>query len=427
MRRGTLALGLALLVGCGSRTGLAIPDAPTEDAGAPTPDAGDDAGAPDAGVDAGPPIDPDPDPCVVIPAGPVPTTFDVSFTARIVAADLVFLVDNTSSMGTLIREVQDTLRARLIPALAAAIPDLQMAVAIYRDFGFSPYGSFGDTPIEVLQASTSDVDLLEGAVDRMAERGGGDLPESATEALYQLATGEGLEPFIAPVACPDAGIGAACLRADAVPIVVLFTDAPFHNGPSLPGSYVGVDPAPHGYPATLAALEQHGFRVLGLLAALTIMGQRARDDLEIVARDTGAVTPDGEPIVFDLGGGRRPAASHVIRAVEELVDETTIDVEPVAEDLPGDAVDATRFVRSAVPLAATPTDGATIEGGRFVSVTPGTRVTYRFTVVNDTVAPGPVEQRFGLRLVLRDAGGATLTSRDVELIVPSIDGTGSCG
>jgi len=138
------------------------------------------------------------------------------------------------------------------------------------------------------------------------------------------------------------------------------------------------------------------------------------------------VTPGGAPIVLDLGDGPRPATRSVIQVVEQLVNETTISVDATVIDAPGDAVDATRFVRAVAALGAEPADGARIVDGRFVDVTPGTRVTYRFTVLNDTVEPGPAPQRFGLRLLLRDARGATLNTREVEIVVPTADGTSGC-
>lgn len=421
-----LSVGLAA---CGAKSGLrvpeesplvAIPDAGLDagtDAGT---DAGVDAGA-DAGVDAGPP----PEPCVEVPYRADPQTFDLAIEARIDRADLVFLVDNTGSMGPLIMEIEDTLQARLIPGLAARVPDLQMAVAIYQDFGFFPFGGAGDEPYELLQGSTGDVAALQQAAERMYARGGGDEPESATEALYQVATNAGLEGFIEPAACPEGTIGGACVRPDAVPIVILFTDAPFQNGPSLPNTYAMVRPRPHDYPETVAALNAGGFRVVGMWVASGPMGSATRDDLEAVARDTGAVDVEGAPIVLDLGSGARPLVSRVIDAIGVLVEETLIDVDAIAEDVPGDAVDATRFVRSITPLRAVPADGATIVGDRFVDVTPGTRVVFRIVTQNRFLRPTAETQRFGLRVTLREDGVTPLRSRVFEVVVPGDDG-GRC-
>lgn len=427
VRRRLLLLITLTTLGCGAKNGLQVPEVPLEapdgghdaamDAGL---DAGFDAGS-DAGFDAGPPEEP----CVPVPYRGAPQTFTLGFEARIGRADLVFLVDNTGSMGPLIMEIQDTLAARLIPGLASRVPDLQMAVAIYRDLGFAPFGSARDLPYELYQSSTRDVPTLQRAVDRMFARGGGDEPESATEALYQIATGEGLEGIVEPASCPDETPGGgACLRADAVPIVVIFTDAPFQNGPSLPNTYATVRPPPHDYPETVAALNAGGFRVLGMWVASGPMGSATRDDLEAIARDTGAVTTDGDPIVLDLGGSSRPLVGRVIDAITELVDESHIDVEAVAEDVPDDGVDATRFVQSITPLRATPPDGARVVGDRFVDVTPGTRVDFAIQVENRYLPPPPRTRRFGVRVTLRDGSGTPLVTRVFDVVVPGDDGGG---
>jgi len=421
MRPLWLSIALLSLAACGSKSGLQIPDHEPIDAGA---DGGIDAGAPDAGRDAGTDagVDAGPDvPCVDAPFRGGPQSFELSFEARITAADLVFLVDNTGSMGPLIMEIEDTLRSRLIPGLSALVPNLQMAVASYRDFGFFPFGSPADDPYELLQGSTADVDALQRAVERMNARGGGDEPESAVEALYQIATGEGLEGFVEPASCAGDLRGGACLRPDAVPIVLVFTDAPFHNGPTLGHTYADVRPPPHTFEQTIDALNAGGFRVLGMNVVGGFTGRPTREDLQATARATGAVSSTGEPLVLDLGSDSgRPLVSRMVDAFELLVEDTRIDVDAVVEDAdPGDGVDATRFVERVVPVSATPASGARIESDRFVDVEPGTRVRFRLEVRNRFVRPAARRQVFGLRMTLREDGVAPLRSRVFEVVVPA--------
>jgi hypothetical protein len=417
-----IPLLLVLLAGCGAKSGLAVPH---PDATIAALDAGIDAGTPDAGLDAGPPdAGIEPEPCVEVPYASVPQIVDIDFEARIVAADIVFLVDNTASMGPLIDEIETTLQLRLIPGLLEQVPDLQMGIAIYRDFGFFPYGSPGDRPFDVLQTSTSDEAALQTAAERMFPRGGGDEPEAATEALYQIATGEGLDPYVGSVAC-ERGFGAVCLREDAFPIVIVFTDAPFQNGPSLPSSYAAIRPPPHRYDETVLALTARGVRVLGMWIGGSLMGGRTRADLAQVALDTGALTPDGEPIVLDLdSGGGRPLVGRVVDAIETLVDASTIDVDAIVEDVEGDTVDATRFVTSITPRRAIPADGATIRGSRFEDVRPGTRVELRIVLDNDFLPPADDTRTYPLRVTLRADGVTTLRTRIVEVVVPGDDGGG---
>lgn len=63
------------------------------------------------------------------------------------------------------------------------------------------------------------------------------MPESHTQALWSVATREGLRWTINPVSaatgsCAGGGFGYPCFRANAVPVVVLVTDDAQHNGPS---------------------------------------------------------------------------------------------------------------------------------------------------------------------------------------------------
>jgi len=425
MRRTCVLTALVCLTACGSKSGLTVPAYGPADAGE---DGGTDAGADagvdgghDAGVDAGPSV-----PCVDAPLGGAPQVFELGFEARITAADLVFLVDTTGSMGSLIAEIEDTLQSRLIPGLSALVPNLQMAVASYRDFGFRPYGDFGDEPYELLQGSTADVALLQRAVERMHARGGGDQPESGVEALYQIATGEGLAGYVERTRCEGDGRGGACLRPDAVPIVLVFTDAPFHNGPTLGETYATVRPRPHTYAQTIDALNAGGYRVLGMSVLGGLTGRPTREDLEATARDTGAVTSSGEPLVLDLGADSgRPLVSRMVDAFERLVEDTPIDVDAVVEDADaGDRVDATRFVERIVPASATPASGARVEGERFVDVEPGTRVRFRIEVRNRFLRPTSRRQAFGLRVTLREDGVAPLRSRVFEVVVPAEGGPG---
>ena len=78
---------LSLAAGCGSKSGLLVPDYDR--------DGGTDAPPMlDAGIDA--PLVPDE--CVELPPDEPPSEVQVSFLSRILAADVLFLVDTTGSM-----------------------------------------------------------------------------------------------------------------------------------------------------------------------------------------------------------------------------------------------------------------------------------------------------------------------------------------
>jgi hypothetical protein len=227
-------------------------------------------------------------------------------------ADVLFLMDTTGSMSGEIAQIQARLRDTIIPGLAAEIADVRFAVARFDDFPVGGYGSGSDRPFELRQAITSSVTATQTAVNGLAASGGGDGPESQVEALYQSATGAGIGTWTPPASC-GSGVGYPCFRSGATPIVLLFTDADFHNGPGGAYSYAGVSPTPHTYAQAVAALNGIGAKVLGLMS-----GSAARDDLEAIARDTGALAADGSPIVFDIGSDGRLLGPEVVRAVQTL-------------------------------------------------------------------------------------------------------------
>ena len=84
----------------------------------------------------------------------------------------------------------------------------------------------------------------------------------------------------------------------------MVTDAPNHEGPLIESTYMGFVTPPHTYDQTLSALRAESIRVLGLWAGAAGPGyppESGRDDMEVFARDTGAVTESGEPIVQPIG------------------------------------------------------------------------------------------------------------------------------
>jgi len=227
-------------------------------------------------------------------------------------ADVVFLMDTTGSMSGEISQIQARLRDTIIPGLAAEIADVRFAVARFDDFPVGGYGSGGDIPFQHIQNITDSVSATQAAVNTFRAAGGNDGPESQVEALYQTATGEGIGSWVPRSACAGAG-GYPCFRAGATPIILLFTDADFHNGRGGSFPYSGVVPTPHTYAQAVAALNAIDAKVLGLMS-----GAAARDDLENIARDTGAMAADGSPIVFDIGTDGRSLGDDVVRAIQTL-------------------------------------------------------------------------------------------------------------
>jgi hypothetical protein len=405
-----LALVAALAAGCGAKTGLFVPEVRS--------DGGRDAGV-DASSDGGVP-------CIEIPldGGPIDVPLDLA--AELGRADVLFLVDTTASMGEEIEAIRDGLRDRIAPGIAAAIPDSALGVAHFDDFPEGMCGSPTDVPFRLIVPITQDLNRVQAAVDSLRLGNGLDRPESHVEGLYQVATGEGIGAYVEPsYGCPGGGLGYPCFRLDALPIVVLFTDAPFHAGPGGSSPYAcAPSPAPHTYEEARDALESIGAKVIGMYSAEDGVG---RADLVTLAEDTGAMDGD-RPLVFDIGSRGQRLSEDVVRAVETLADVVRFDVDAYLVDpLPSDDLDPRTFVESLVPTRAEPMDrveAIDADAGVFRGVHAGTRIYYELRVRNDAVVPGRWPRRVPIEVVFRGDRRARLGSRTLELVIPGADGSG---
>ncbi len=415
-----LSRGFAFLVasalgaGCGAKTGLYVPDG------------GEDAGLMDAGVDA--PTDAAMDvPCVEVPFDGGPVEVDLQVEAQIGAADITFLIDVTASMGEEIDRIRSRLRDQLSPAIDAAIPDARLAVATFADFPVGEYGSAaaGDKPFELRLPMTDDIAQVQAAVNTIELGDGGDLRESQVEALYQLATGAGRGSYVPPSAgCPMGGVGYACVRRDALPIVLLFTDARFHNGPGGTFPYgPEIVPAPATYEQAVRALNALGMVVIGFDSGDGV----ASPDMRRLARDT-ALSDTGEVPVYDIGRRGQRLGTQVVSAIETFASTVEQDIDAVLLD--GDAtdgIDALELVEGIVPLAATPPEGVgriDRDAGVFREARAGTLLTWQITLRNGAVVPGPRPRRVRLEVIFRGDARRRLDRRFIDIVVPGTDGAG---
>ena len=421
----SLVLASPMLAACGSKTGLyeprfdAGPDAP------PPPDAGPpiDAFMPDGGP-------PPPDRCIELIPDEPPKTVEVSFLSRIQTAEIYFLVDVTGSMGEEIAQIRSGLRDSIVPGIRALIPGVRFSVARYADYPVDPYGSAGgggvprDDVYRIMQESTTSLDAITVAVNQLDLQSGGDVPEATTEALFISATGMTPDPSIVPPpTCPPDTVGFPCFAPGGSRIFLLFTDAPFHDGPSGAEPYGPDLPFPHAtYSETVTALRGIGAKVLGLYSGPP--GEAGWEHLRRVARDTGAVRPGGEPIVFDIGAGGSSLGPDVIEAVRTLVEDVPLDVDALVEDWPGDDLDANEFVVGIRAVSADPPSGATVLPDRFDDVSPGTRVLFSILLANERIPQIEIPQRYRMTVVLRGDTVTRLTETVVDIVIPADDGTG---
>ncbi len=421
---------LAVLGGCGARTGLRTPDVVTDS----------------------PPVDdvpPRPPPtCIEVQPGTDVVTVNLETRPQVSVADVFFLIDRTGSMDGEIDNIKANLQRSIVPAIARAIDDVQFGVATYADFPLRrpdgvEYGNINiptDIPFTLVSPIDRGIANVQGAVDGIITGGGGDNPEAMVEALFQVASGEGYTPWITPrAACPVPGrLGYGCLRPNAQTIILLIADAPSHNGPFGSNAYVNTSfttpalcpaslPAcaaargPHTYVEALAALRALNARVIGINSGA---GQyTGRPDLQRLAMDTGSVTAAGSPLVFDIGADGRDLDSRVVTAVETFTQQVRFNASARVIDLDPQRP-ASQFVVAVRPVSAAP--AANIERldmTTFYGVVPGTRLTFGLDL-RTNLPRMATAQRFPARVQFFGDGRPNLGSQDIVIVIPGEDMTG---
>jgi len=350
-------------------------------------------------------------------APPDPLRDTLDFATDIRVADTYFLIDTTGSMSGAIANVRSSLSTPgtgIIDQVRTTIVDTWFGVGEFRDYGDAfIYRNQSDLTVDAATA--------QAAVNRLSASGGGDGPEADVPSLWAVATGGAIPRGTARTDCPMGTFGWPCFRDGAVPIVVLITDAPFHNGPTGGYPYTGYT----DYATMRAAVVAARIRVIGIA-----VGSGPLADLQAIARDSGAVDAAGAPLVSLASSGS--VSGEVVNQIRILASQTRLDISVVYEDDPTDAVDtwaafvdhveantAGDAVRGCEPRAADDTDGDGFpDTFRAVS---GSRVCFDIVVKqNDTVAPTASPQLFQATLRVLGDGFTELDSRDVFFLVPPV-------
>ncbi len=244
-----------------------------------------------------------------------PKTGEVDFQIAVQKMDVVFAMDTTSSMGGELDQLKSSVGA-FVNRVRAEVADTAFGLARFEDFPLAPYGNAAaaDQPFSLVQQVTLDATKMADAVASLGIRDGGDLPEASLEALYQIATGAGIQgpgatdvPSFTPDPNQGTGSGGGVGFHDgALPVVVHVTDAPFHDPGAGPGARdcfdgaldygAGADPAVPGAATrdqTMTALQAAGIRVVGIVSREYPVETHCSPygDLRQTAQATGAMVP----------------------------------------------------------------------------------------------------------------------------------------
>ncbi len=183
-----------------------------------------------------------------LPFGTTAGPDGITFATQVRTADVYFLFDTTGSMGGELTNLKASLQTGtfatgcaggIIGGIRCVIPDAWFGVGRLDDFAAGTYGVGGtDVNFQHVLNMTSDIAATAGAVNALNLHNGYDNPEIQVPALWAVASGGGIPPYWnAQTACTAGSFGYPCFRPGTIPIVMLFTDAMYHNGPGLTNQY----------------------------------------------------------------------------------------------------------------------------------------------------------------------------------------------
>jgi hypothetical protein len=252
-----------------------------------------------------------------------------------------------------------------------------------------------------------------------------------------VATGGALATYTPEqTGCTGGGIGYPCFRPGAVPIIVLITDAPFHNDADGDDEYSGVAGPPPYYVEAVTQLTAIHAKVVGVCSGTF----EAMQDMEDIVSDTGAVDSMGQPLLLQIMDDGSQLGERVVRNVKRLANQVALEVGTEARDVdegPDDDQDATVFIDRIVPnevggvedpenpgtfcigaLSVGDEDGDTV-ADVFTSVLPGQSVCFDiYPIVNDIVAHDTEPQLYLAEIDVIGDGITVLDTRDVYFLIP---------
>jgi hypothetical protein len=374
---------------------------------------------------------------------PDPSQDALVFATNIQMADVFLLTDTTGSMLGEINNLKSSLSLTVIPSIQTFIPDTWFGVGHFADYPYSDtdngidYGSSGDLPFELLQTMTSDTALAQDAVNAMTLDNGNDGPESQIPALWATATGLGLGSYLADqTECPTGTIGYPCFRPGAVPIIILITDAAFHNGPGGTNAYTALSPEPPTYEETVTALNDIHAKVLAINSSGGLIADESDSDCTQIATDTGAVTSTG-PLTISIPMNGTGLGDNVVTAVSTLANGVPMDITAVGRDDTTDDVDATVFIDHIVPNTTGGEEDPENPGvicfpdldtgdgdsdgtdDMFLDVLPGTPVCFDIIPAqNESVLPEAVPKVYEAYVDVIGDGITVLDTRVIYFLVP---------
>ncbi len=380
----------------------------------------------------------------------------LEFNTLIKKVDLAILMDLSGSMGDEMENLKKEVKTKIIEGIPKKIPGITVgfAIAHFMDWNAQKQGEVYTAD----QLITTDPMAAQTALDNMPDLDGGTEPHQ--EALYQAASGEGLDAnmgeyqlgwkwtqyHLPPVDCSgqEGNIGGLCFRDLALPVFIMITDEDFTQIPL--ASTVNMDAFPpeadtvwddnhpgHSTDDAVDAMNNINAKFIGIDSGFTCEDPNdqstckktdaALEDFQEVAEKTFSLDKDGNPFLYHTehpdGTG---LSDQIAQAIVTLTKFIQMDVEIRALSEEGQECNghnSADFVSEAKPNKADPADGvAGTTANSFLKVEPGTVVTFDVYFKNDFCPNNTSQPAVYIARVAVLGEGAYLSARKVKVIVP---------
>jgi hypothetical protein len=412
--------------------------------------------------DGNPVLTPDPDTTwyLVLPPGGDAMTRAIPphIPLYVRTADVYFLMDLTGSMGGEIENLRASLQYTVVPGIRSLIEDSAFGVGAFMDYPFNPYGSAaaGDVPFRHHLDITGDMNRVQEELNGLTLGNGWDWAESQSPALWATATGNALVHGPAAAQCDAGKVGYPCFRPGAQPIIVLVTDAYFHNGIHDAKDYNHEAP---NMEETVAALQAIGAKVLtvwsgapeetghisewcdpscepqhcvfttvdnGWLDYVCTCPDRTCDhlwpasDAAYLGRQTGSTDGDGWSFVYGVGKDGAGLGLQVVAAIDDMVQTMLFDVSSRWSDRDPAGADGALLVADVNPVNCSQCSSLDENTNTAYGVHPGSTAEFEVVMSNaDSLIPaGPDPQQFLVDVELVSNSTNVVGSRELHLLVP---------
>jgi hypothetical protein len=365
--------------------------------------------------------------------GPVENQ-EFSFAQRVRPTDVMFVVNSTGSMSTALGSIPTAVSAIIdgvTAGLGGATADVRFGVADYRDFGEGAVGDSGPYAFNVRQRLDANGGLARSAITRFSAAAGGDATESEVPTMYGLLSGFALPgyggSFNRSATAADCGgdataFGWSCFLPARTPVLVVYSDGGWHNGPGSATNFYAGTPGTPTYAQLVGEFNRRNARFVGVDVS---SADRAHSTAGArFAADSNNVPASGSPFVFV--GSATSTQAQVISAIGTIAGQgrtpiaTTVLADPAESRLAAGHT-TSEFVRVINPLRGAPDAPAGYdrrEGSAFVGVAPGTTVTFNAVLANDLVMPGAVDQVFAAYVNVYNSG-LFIEQRTFYVLVPA--------